>query len=311
MSLMTTPAQMLTDLRDWIDEPSAAFWSNDRLMYRLHVAQQDLVRTVQMASPSSFVSTYDISLVADQALYDLPLNARLGTRWLAAENRISGTPYYYVYDVDLRRYLETETAGLPWDADGAPHITLQGAQVRVSPAPTVAVSAGIRYMYAPAYGNMLQGTLTATTTTTVRLNWSTSPDYSTSWGVVDNRDDYYNGMTLFVVSGTGAGQYRTISDYTGSTRQITVSEAFTTSLVAGASGSVVATMSPVHEDFRDVVVLSAARQCAVKGRSRYKEIVSEYYGSPGRPGRWQALMSWIEERQDFSGQSVEVWYHGD
>src|SRR3990167_3671214 len=222
MSLMTTPAQMLTDLRDWLDEPSAAFWSNDRLVYRLHVAQQDLVRTVQMASPSSFVSTYDISLGADQALYDLPLNARLGTRWLAAENRISGTPYYYVYDVDLRRYLETETANWPWDAEGTPHITLQGDQARVTPTPNTAVSNGIRYMYDPAYGNMLQGTLTATSTTTATLNWSTSPNYSTTYGVVDNRDDYYNGMTLLVVWGTGAGQYRTISDYAGSARTITV-----------------------------------------------------------------------------------------
>jgi hypothetical protein len=209
MSLLTCPKQMLEDLRDWLDEPSAAFWSDARLMYRLHVAQQDIVRTVQMASPSCFVATYDISLVASQALYDLPLNARLGTRWIAAENRTAGTPYYYVYDVDLRRYLETESANWPWGTESSPHLTLQGDQVRVSPAPTSAISNGIRYMYAPAYGNMLQGTLTATTTTTVTLNWSTAPDYTTTFGTVDNRDDFYNGMTLFVVSGTGAGQYRT------------------------------------------------------------------------------------------------------
>jgi len=308
MSLLTCPKQMLEDLRDWLDEPTAAFWGDARLMYRLHVAQQDIVRTVQMASPSCFVATYDISLVASQALYDLPLNARLGTRWIAAENRIAGTPYYYVYDVDLRRYLETESANWPWGSESSPHLTLQGDQVRISPVPASAASSGIRYMYAPAYGNMLQGTLTGTTTTTVTLNWSTAPDYVTTFGTVDNRDDFYNGMTLFVVSGTGEGQYRTITDYAGSTRTITVSPAFTS---VATTDSVVAVMSPVMEDFRDVVVLGAARQASIKGRTRYKEIQTEFYGSPGRPGRWQALMSWLEERQDFRGETVEVWFHGD
>ena len=169
MSLLTTPAQMLSDLRDWLDEPTASFWSDARLMYRLHTAQQDLVRVIQMASPSAFVATYDISLVAEQALYDLPLNARLGTRWIAVENRISGTPYYYVYDVDLRRYLETETSSWPWSTDGTPHITLQGDQVRVTPAPTASTSNGIRYMYGPAYGNMLQNLRRRTSNSNISL----------------------------------------------------------------------------------------------------------------------------------------------
>lgn len=41
-------------------------------------------------------------------------------------------------------------------------------------------------------------------------------------------DDYYNGMTIRIVSGTGANQTRTITDYVGSTKVATVGTAWTT-----------------------------------------------------------------------------------
>ena len=41
-------------------------------------------------------------------------------------------------------------------------------------------------------------------------------------------DDYYNNMSVFITSGTGSGQLRTISDYVGSTKVATVSVNWTT-----------------------------------------------------------------------------------
>lgn len=41
-------------------------------------------------------------------------------------------------------------------------------------------------------------------------------------------DDFYNNMYVTIVSGTGAGQSRKISDYVGSTKVATVSSAWTT-----------------------------------------------------------------------------------
>ena len=305
--MLSTPSEMLSSVRDWLNEPSAAFWSDNDLMKRLHDAQQDLVRVASEASPSLFVATYDISLVTDQDLYDLPLNARLGTRWIAVENRISGTPYFYVYDTDLRRHLDVEQQSWPWQSGGTPHMSMQGDQVRITPTPKESTSNGIRYMYNPSYGNMIQGTLTATTTTTLPLGWSASPNYVTTYGVVDNRDDYYNGMEVYVVSGTGAGQSRTISDYAGSTGVISVSTAFT---AISTTDSVVAVMSPVPEDMREVQVLSAARMASAKGSRVHNVISNEYYGSPGRPGRYHAFQAWLEERQDWRGPTVEAYGQG-
>jgi len=41
-------------------------------------------------------------------------------------------------------------------------------------------------------------------------------------------DDYYNNMTVYIASGTGSGQLRTISDYVGATQIATVSANWTT-----------------------------------------------------------------------------------
>jgi len=41
-------------------------------------------------------------------------------------------------------------------------------------------------------------------------------------------DNYYNGSSVYIISGTGAGQLRRIIDYNGSTKQLTVNTAFAT-----------------------------------------------------------------------------------
>lgn len=44
----------------------------------------------------------------------------------------------------------------------------------------------------------------------------------------DSTDDHYNNAAIYITAGTGSGQLRTISDYTGSTRVANVSVAWTT-----------------------------------------------------------------------------------
>ena len=61
------------------------------------------------------------------------------------------------------------------------------------------------------------GTATAGTANTITLDSGASAV-----------DDYYNSMSVFITSGTGSGQLRTISDYVGSTKVATVSVNWTT-----------------------------------------------------------------------------------
>ena len=61
------------------------------------------------------------------------------------------------------------------------------------------------------------GTATAGTANTITLDSGASAV-----------DDYYNSMSVFITSGTGSGQLRTISDYVGSSKLATVSVNWTT-----------------------------------------------------------------------------------
>ena len=60
-------------------------------------------------------------------------------------------------------------------------------------------------------------TAQASTSTTIKLDASASTS-----------DDYYNGSTVMLWSGTGAGQFRVITDYVGATLVATVNRAWTT-----------------------------------------------------------------------------------
>jgi len=71
------------------------------------------------------------------------------------------------------------------------------------------------------YHQISNGAVESATTTTVRL--SASGDNPPS--AVDN---FYNGFSLYINTGTGAGQIRRVIDYSGSTKTFTVNSAFST-----------------------------------------------------------------------------------
>lgn len=71
------------------------------------------------------------------------------------------------------------------------------------------------------YHKVSNGVVESATSTTIRL--SASVDNPPS--AVDN---YYNGSSIYITTGTGAGQIRRIIDYAGSTKTFTVNSAFTT-----------------------------------------------------------------------------------
>ena len=78
--------------------------------------------------------------------------------------------------------------------------------------------------------NGASGTVTSVTSATV---FTVASDASTA-------DSFYVGCSVTIVDGTGGGQTRVVSAYTGATRTVTVSAAFTTLLVAGSSRYIIA-----------------------------------------------------------------------
>ena len=303
-----TPSEMVDMVRSHLDT-SRNFLPGDIAMQHLHAAQQEIVRQIIAENPTFYIASTTLDLVSGTALYDLPQNARLGARILFAENTQDDVGVR-VPPARFREHFFIEEPGLLSLVHGY-SFTLQGAQVRVTPEPVASVTSAIRIWYGPEHGNMVQGVPTAATDTTVTL--FETPNYTNNFGVIDLRDDYYNGMELRVISGTGAGQSFSVSDYVGSTRTLTIDGTFTTALAtSGEDASVVALMCPVPEGFHALLPLRAALLASPRHRTRQKELEREYYGAMGaRPGLLYNLLSWVSRRSDDATQRVEPVDYGD
>ena len=78
----------------------------------------------------------------------------------------------------------------------------------------------VRVYYTPKWPELLYGTASSGSTTTMVLPAASSMTY----GALSVRDDAYNGTKFEIVSGIGAGQILLVSDYVGSTRTLTVTD---------------------------------------------------------------------------------------
>lgn len=290
---MLTPEQMVGSLREYLDEPTEGYWKNTELMGRLSDASKRVSRKISSQDPSFFIATTNIDFVASQALYDLPRNARLGSRWdHASKNSGNGDVEAYVFDMRLRDRVVGDqlTVG---NNSLAFSIAYQGAQMRVSPIPTAALSNAITLFYVPIFADLHQGTVFAATSTT--LTFPATPTWARAGAPSIFNDDYV-GMHVVITDGTGVGQRREITDYTGgSTRQITVAAWDTTP----DTTSEYAIVSPVPDDFHDVVVLDAVIAAAGKSTRRRLQQYAGIYED-----RLQEMIGWVDQRQVFRQEII-------
>jgi hypothetical protein len=89
----------------------------------------------------------------------------------------------------------------------------------------------------------------------------------------DPRTSYYVGCSIYIVSGTGNGQIRTVTAYVGSTKVATVDSAWT---VNPDSTSVFSTLlhEDFPEDFHEMIPLYALKRAYGKERSLQAQLTS-------------------------------------
>ena len=304
------PSEMVTDFKNHLDALDG-FFDGAEIMRRLHSAQQEIIRKIVEEDPSFFVETSTLDLTGSQETYDLPLNARLGSRIVMGENMSSNLNNPVngpIPAAHLRDYFSYQDAGSLVNIHPYYSFMLEGSKVRVEPTPSVSESNAIRIWYVPSYGNMLEGFVAGAGANTITLP-DGDPNYAASFDIVDRRDDFYNGMVVRILSGAGVGEYKKITDYDGGTRVATVESNWSeTPESSGDNVSKYAIICPVPEDHHNVVTVRAAMEGAIKNRNRYGELQSLYFGSPGRGGLLFDLLGWIAKRQD---QRLETVYPVD
>jgi len=290
-----TPFQIRDAIKSHLDAWDG-FWTEEEIWRHMHNTQQNLVRKISQTDPSFFVATADITITSGTDLYALPNNARLGSLIIQTEDRTNSNSGELGH-AKLREYFRSK--GITSNAEQA-EWALQGRNLRMLPAQSGVGS--IRVWYVPTYGNMIQGkVISATSTTVVGFE---SPNWTNNFGWVDPRDDYYNDMEIFIVSGPGEGQLFKISDYSVSDSVPTFTIDGTFSPLPTAE-SEFAVMSPVPEDHHDVIAAGGALAGTAKNRNRQDELRFLYYGHPGSPGLYHDMLSWVSERVEAEIDTVQ------
>lgn len=156
--------------------------------------------------------------VMDAALDEIINNCNLQTLCsVAPTTRTEAVTTYALADVAMSSGDFTKADG---DTDGRKVTVGEKTSVTIDStgmATHRALVDGTRLLNVTELGTVRQNTAQAGGASTITLDAS-----------AEATDDFYNNMAIGIVSGTGAGQTRYISDYVGSTKVATVGSAWST-----------------------------------------------------------------------------------
>lgn len=111
-------------------------------------------------------------------------------------------------------------------------------------------------------------------------------------------DDYYNGVVLEIVGGTGVGKLATVSDYAGSTRVLTVDQTVATTTVFGSQ-------LEVPEESHALITVESALMSMAKPAASYDEKVFTYLTTLVRDLR-KEWVEWCSSRTSSSTRVVRT-----
>jgi len=252
----------LPAIRDYVrsefNQASAlGFISNDEIDRWANEGYYKYVLMLMKAHQGYFETSALLDIVANTETIALPQNFTANEKSLLdvviVEKVVSGARIPLQY---RKRYDQpNQTTGGSAGETYLPTYDFRGNNLVLEPTPVSAETDGIRIIYKALPPRLRSGTASAGAASTITLDSSADP-----------RNDYYNDNRIFIYSGTGAGQIRTISDYVGSTKVATVSSTWTTN---PDSTSVFSTL--IHDDFPEIfhelIPLFAAKKAFLKERS--------------------------------------------
>lgn len=181
----------------------------------INASQQYHQGIVLEAAQDYFGSTQTISYVSGTQEYDLAGN-ELQIRLI---ERTDTDPDRIIYPITINDRLLREPRYSDWSIFQKPEYSyLWGNMVGIAPKPTETGTDNVSILYIRRLPDLSYGTASAATTTSITL--ASTPTF----GTTAITDDYYNGATVRIVSGTNSGQQAVATDYDAGTRVITVTE---------------------------------------------------------------------------------------
>lgn len=252
---MVQNAQRLVDrARRYIQDPSgtaqgSTFTDND-ILDLLNEEQDELIATMVEGSEDYFGVKSDLAFEANVNSYPL-FDGCLFLRKLV---HLGGPSSEQApSDAIESRLIEgvQSPGGIATPSETDYFYALFGNNLDIQPTPTAALASAMRLYAIADPGPMLIETLAAG-------NLVDASNFKWTHQDAPFENDILNGTRVHVVSGTGVGQVRRVTDYDGATKKVTVDIPFSPTL---AAGSKVATETRVVRLFHNLLALGAAKRC--------------------------------------------------
>jgi len=243
--------EMYLEVRENIAEDTANHWSNLEVLRKLNAAQKRVGQ--KLLANGDWLLTHT-DLTPSASVITLPLDC---ARPVYVEEKSSGYPVWPSTTVRNRRVSRLSGTSL---SSGELEYYPEGNTLVVN---KDSYTTQCTVWYQKRILDMLFDTTgdTGSTTNSLIVNEEQYPNV---------QDDYYNGLVLEIVAGTGIGTRASITDYDGGDRKITAALSFGTDSKWG-------TVPQVPEEGHDLIVLMATGQLLAKPHSAADPKVLEFY----------------------------------
>lgn len=273
-------------IRSYVDEPNAdaSDWTNPELIMYVNMEHRHLFSKVRNLYEDWFMRQYVFPLVTDQVTYTVPremINPRK-VEFLRA-SAVTGTSPNYVVNELTADPLTVEEVQL--SGNGPSWVTTSQNRI-VTTSGYMLFDDTIQFLsdsilgsnyyariyYLPFAPDLHRALAAAGSSTTITFGTNGA---TTTVGNISAVDNYYQNMYIEIISGTGAGQLRRITQYAGSTKVATVGVAWATTPDATSVYSIV---SPIKEDFQELLALGAAMRAKGIKTEDDTSAIAQMYG---------------------------------
>jgi len=259
---------MLDLLRDNVNEATAAHWTDENLMRRMNNGQRKWALKVAMTPGQWLLKS--TSVTPSASVITLPADC---SKPIFMEQTSNGAPIRWLNSVAYRRV--SREVGTSLDTTGSREAYPLRATLEVN---QVSYTEPCTLWYQVRVPDLVAGTAAAGAATSLTL-----PDDRVSRRIVD----YYNGVSIEIISGTGTAGLDTITDYTAA-RVCTVTGTYDATTVFGS-------ISMLPEEVHPVLILEATVSALHKPSAQLDKETRNNYLSELRELRKEAN-AWLESR---------------
>ena len=265
---MRNSFDLMTFTRFLIAEKTSRYFRSGHIFSSLSAAQNRIAALLRSEDAGFFQTYIDYTMVADQRNYDLPVHFKAPVH----VERIDGNFAKYPPEVRLRRTRPPGARSSDTTYD------IIGKEIFFDPAPS-STTPKYRLWYSHSLPDLAYGVMPATSTVSA-IKLASAAGTDDAYFPAVPIDDYYNGLSIEILSGDQLGDVFVVDDYAGSTRIVTP----VTDLTGVPGAATYASHIQVDEDMWEALCLMAAHLSRIRDKDGNYMFGREFISA------WQTLV---------------------